>query len=47
MACNTHEEMRNEYKIFSGKPQSGRPLENLAVDGRVILKLTLKERGGG
>jgi hypothetical protein len=30
-------EMRNAYKILAGKP-NGKSLEDLCVDGRIILK---------
>jgi hypothetical protein len=37
LACNTHGEMRNAYKILAGKPEGKGPLEDLGVDGRIIL----------
>jgi hypothetical protein len=29
--------VRNAYKILVGKPEEKRPLEDLGVDGRIIL----------
>jgi hypothetical protein len=34
-ACNTHEEMSNEYNILVGKPERKKYSEDLSVDGRV------------
>jgi hypothetical protein len=28
---------RNAYRVLVGKPQGKRPLEDLAIDGRIIL----------
>jgi hypothetical protein len=42
-------EMRNVYKIFIGKPEGKRLLQDLSVDGMVILKRILRkwdEKGG-
>ena len=36
------EESRSAFKILTGKPTGKRPLEGLGVDGRTILKWTLK-----
>jgi hypothetical protein len=30
--------MRNAYKIFVGKPAGNRSLDDLGVDGRIILE---------
>jgi hypothetical protein len=32
------DEIRSKYKILFGKPEGKRPLVDLAVDGRIILK---------
>jgi hypothetical protein len=32
---------RNEHKILVGKPEGKRPLEDLGIDGRTILKYIL------
>jgi hypothetical protein len=29
---------RNAFRVFVGKPQGKRPLEDLAIDGRIKLK---------
>jgi hypothetical protein len=31
-------EIRNEYEILFGDPEAKRPLKDLCVDGRIILK---------
>jgi hypothetical protein len=36
--CSTHGEKRNPYRILMGKPEVKRPLEDLDVGGRIILK---------
>jgi hypothetical protein len=36
-------EMKNVYKIFVGKPEGKRPLGRLGEDGKVILKVVLRE----
>ena len=36
------EEGRTAFKMLTGKPTGKRPLERLGVDGRTILKWTLK-----
>jgi hypothetical protein len=33
-------EMRNVYSILVGKPEGKRPLEDLYVDGKIILEWT-------
>jgi hypothetical protein len=33
----THGEMRYVYKFFLGKPEGKRPLEDLIVNGKIIL----------
>jgi hypothetical protein len=40
-------EMRNTYKILFGKHEGKTHLEDLGVDGKVILKWILGERMGG
>lgn len=45
-SCSTHEGKRN-FKIFCLKSLKARDhLEDLSVDGRIILKLILGEEGG-
>jgi hypothetical protein len=34
-------EMRNAYSILVGKPEDKRPLEDLTVNGRIILEWIL------
>ena len=29
---------RNAFRLLAGKPQGNRPLEDIAIDGRIILK---------
>jgi hypothetical protein len=36
VACRREE--KNTYRVLVGKPEVNRPLENLDVDGRIILK---------
>jgi hypothetical protein len=36
VACTR--EMRNTHRILVGKPEEKRPLKDLGVDGRIILK---------
>jgi hypothetical protein len=36
-------ERRGAYKDLVGKPEGKRPLEDLDVDGRLILKLVFKK----
>jgi len=38
--------MRNAYKIFVGKPEEKRPLEELGVVGRITLECMLRSYGG-
>jgi hypothetical protein len=40
-------QMRNVYRIFVGKPEEGKPLEDIGVDGRIILEWILGKHGGG
>jgi hypothetical protein len=39
-------EKRNTYKVLVGKRDGKRPLEGTALDGRVILKWTIKKYAG-
>jgi hypothetical protein len=39
------EQMRNAYNIFVGKPEGKRPLEDLVVDGRIMLEWMLGRWG--
>jgi hypothetical protein len=41
-----HGEMRNAFKIVVGKPEGKNHLEDLGIDGRIILKLILWKWGG-
>jgi hypothetical protein len=34
--------LRNAYKIFVGKPQRKRPLADIFIDGRIILKCKIR-----
>jgi hypothetical protein len=39
----THmEDVRNAYKTLVGKPEGKRPLEDLGIDGSIILKWVLR-----
>jgi hypothetical protein len=38
-------EIKNSYKLLGRKPQEKRPVENLQIEGRVILNLILRESG--
>jgi hypothetical protein len=38
--------MRNANEIWRGKPEGKRPLEDLGVDGRIILEWILGKWGG-
>jgi hypothetical protein len=37
--CSAHGKMKKLYKILVGKPGGKNPLEDLNVDGKIILKL--------
>jgi hypothetical protein len=39
-------EMRNAYSILNGKPEAKDHLEDLAVDGKIILQWILGKKGG-
>jgi hypothetical protein len=41
--CSTHGEKRNVYRVFLGKPERKRKLEDLNLDGRIILKWILEK----
>jgi hypothetical protein len=34
--CSAHLRVRNAYRIFVGRPEGKRPLENLGVDGKNV-----------
>jgi hypothetical protein len=38
--------MKNVHKILVGKPEGKRPLENLGLDGKIILKWDFGKWGG-
>jgi hypothetical protein len=38
--------MRNAYKVLIGNDESKRPLEDLGIDGRVILKWIFENSSG-
>ena len=38
------EERKGTYRVFVGIPEGKNHLENLSIDGRIILKLILKKR---
>jgi hypothetical protein len=38
-------EMRNAYKILDGKPERNRQLEDIGVDGKIILEWILGKWG--
>jgi hypothetical protein len=44
-ACSMHEIVRNAYTILVGKPEEKRPLEDLSVDRKIILKWILGKSG--
>jgi len=43
-ACSTYGEERFIQGFFVGKPEGKRHLEDLGIDGKIILNLILKER---
>jgi len=45
VACSTHGDVRNSYEIVVGKPEGKRSLEDLDVDGRMILEWNLGKYG--
>jgi hypothetical protein len=45
-ACSVHGEMRNSCKMWVRNLEGNRPLGRPGVDGRIILKLILREQGG-
>jgi hypothetical protein len=38
--------VRNEYNILVEKPEGKRPLGELGINGRIILKRILRKQGG-
>jgi hypothetical protein len=42
-ACSTQGEMRIVYNIFVGKPEGRDYLEDLGVDGKIMLKCILEK----
>jgi hypothetical protein len=36
-------QMRNVYNILGGKPEGNRPLEDLSIDGKIILEFILRK----
>jgi hypothetical protein len=44
--CSTHGEIRNAYEISVGKPEGKYHVEDLGVDGRIILERILGKLGG-
>jgi hypothetical protein len=34
---------RNEYRVLVGKPERKKHVENLSINGRILLKCILKE----
>jgi len=38
--------MKNTYNIFVAKPEGKRPLEDLGIDGKIILEWILGKDGG-
>ena len=41
-ACSAYEEEGNAYRVLEGKPEGREHLEDLGIDGTIILKLILK-----
>jgi len=37
-ACSTYGEKRGVYRVLVGKPKENNHLEDLSVDGRIILR---------
>jgi hypothetical protein len=44
-ACYVYGERRGAYRILVGKPEAKNHLEDLVMDGRIILKMGLQELG--
>jgi len=40
-ACGIHREVKNAHKVLVGKPEGKRHLEDLHVDGRIVLECIL------
>jgi hypothetical protein len=41
-ACSKHKEFRNTH-VLAAKPEANRPLEEIGVDGRIILKWSFRK----
>jgi hypothetical protein len=44
--CGTHKKKKNLCKDLVGQPECKRPLEDLGVHGRIILRWILEKEGG-
>jgi hypothetical protein len=42
-ACSSYEEEENAYTVSEGEHEGRRHLEDLGIDGTIILKLILKQ----
>jgi hypothetical protein len=45
--CSTHEEVSTAYKFWSGNLKGRNHLEDLGVDGRILLEWIFGNRVGG